>query len=421
LSSSIVEQLAGRFALLRPPTSQSGDGSIPVDVKTTNGHLVLHGQRLEVFTAVPANDGRVLQIEDVLAQSTPIDARKLVLLLLCGGLSFRSEGKVHPLRTVKDPGTGQECTLLDRQLNRLASSPLGPASCVIVGTPLNEDALRNHLQKNQSLKQPRLLVGGMAPRLLPVQKATGPPMVYRDASRQISYNPLGHLEALRWLVLSGMLAHFVEHKVILSVSYSNWGPIFSETTAAVAGFVAANAQSHPDTLFFVEVTPRSKETQSGSFLVAPIDRLEPMHLVKYIYGQGAFAVPPGDGVLVSTNTIYFSVQNLMSRLQGAAATTSLSDSRGALIQLLWDAAARRRRDQLANLFDVAFPVEPHLIPDRGDGSALFLRVERDLDQLSLIPGSTLMQAVEVPANRGVFLKLPSDFDDPNKRTFLFAS
>ena len=312
LSASIVERLGGRFALGRPPKPVSGGEPVPVEVRTTNARWVLHGQPLDEFTAVPSRDGRVLQIDDVLAQSPPLAPREIVLLLLCGGLSFRSEGKVHPLRTLKDPRTGRECTLLDRQLDRLANSPLGPASCVIVGTPLNEAALRNHLDQNPSRRQPGLLVGGLAPRLLPVQKASGPPLVFREASGEISYNPLGHLEALRWLILSGMLAQFAERRVIFFASYSNWGSIFSETTAAVAAFAATNALAHPDTLCFVEVTPRPRETQSGSFLVAPRGRVGPMCLVKYIYGPGAFAIPPGDGVLVSACANITSYQKTLS-------------------------------------------------------------------------------------------------------------
>ena len=45
------------------------------------------------------------------------------------------------------------------------------------------------------------------------------------------------------------------------------------------------------------------------------------------------------------------------------------------------------------------------------------RPERDLDQLSLIPGPSVMRAVEVPSERAVFLKMPSDFEDPDKLAF----
>ena len=77
----------------------------------------------------------------------------------------------------------------------------------------------------------------------------------------------------------------------------------------------------------------------------------------------------------------------------------LPETTEAVLQLLRDAADLRRIDELANLFDASFPVEPHLIPVPSEGRPAFLRVERDLDQLTLMLGQPLMKAVEVPGDR----------------------
>jgi hypothetical protein len=122
---------------------------------------------------------------------------------------------------------------------------------------------------------------------------------------------------------------------------------------------------------------------------------------------------------MSTNTLHFYIPSLLGRLREACCSVGLPAGGDAVWRLLHDAAEGRRRDDLARLFEAAFPVEPHLIPVPAAGAPEFLRVERDLDQLTLLSGPSLMKAVEVNPDRGVFLKLPSDFEDPAKLAFVF--
>lgn len=418
LSWPIVERLAGRFRLAGSPVP-NGDELAPVDVQVTNEGLALAGRCLDDFLTVPPLDPRVIRAERALAASSLIDPKEIVLLLLCGGLSFRSQGKIHPLIYLQDPHSGRCQTLLDWQLDRLFDSPLGASTCVIVATPLNEGDLRHHLESFPPERSPRVCVGGLAPRLLPVQRTSGSPLLMHESSGEIAYNPVGHLEALRWFILSGLLAEFAESQVIIIASYSNWGRIFNQATVGLAGAMARTAQTDGEVLFFAEVTRREMDKERGSVLVATDSSPDNLRLVKDSYGRGRPRLTQGDSVLMSTNMLYFSIPNLLGRLREAGTSVALPATNDAILQLLRDAVEGRRRDQLARLFEAAFPVEPHLIPVSADGAPTFLRVERDLDQLTLIPGPSLMKAVEVNADRGVFLKLPSDFEDPAKLAFVF--
>jgi hypothetical protein len=418
LSRPIVEGLAGRFRLTGSPGLGS-DAPALVNVQATNGQLALSGRRLDEFVAVPPSDPRVIYAESEPIAASRIDPTKIALLLLCGGLSFRTHGKIHPLMPLQDPQTGRNRTLLDRQLDRLFESPLGTANCVIVATPLNEGDLRHHLEGLLSERRLRVCVGGLAPRLSPVQHTSGSPLLMHDPSGEISYNPVGHLEALRWFVLSGMLAEFADAQVIIIASYSNWGRIFNQETIDIAGTLARTAQTDEGVLFFVEVTRSEMNKERGSILVATDVSPGDLRLVKDSYGQGRPRLAQGDSILLSTNTLHFSIPNLLERLRKASPSVDLPDTSDAIIQLLRNAAEGRRRDQLSRLFETTFPVEPYLIPVPADGTPEFLRVERDLDQLTLIPGPSPMKAVEVNPHRGVFLKLPSDFENSAKLAFVF--
>ena len=362
-----------------------------------------------------------MMLEDVVAGEPPLAPKQIGVVILCGGVSFRSQGKVHPLLSVEDPRTKERRTLLDRKLDRLHRSPLREATPLIVCTPLNEAALQAHLQAYPVARRPRLYAGGLAPRLLPVQHASGPLLFFRDPSGDIAYNPAGHLEALRWLIVGGMLADYVDLQLVVTMSYSNWGRTFTEETLALANRVVRTTRAHPETLLFVEVTRRPREKKTGSMLVTSDERGDDLRLVKYSYGGGRPRLSSGESVLMSTNTLYFSVPNLLRRLQHAGPAVGLPDDRAGLVQLLRDAADHRRRRQLDALFEAALPVEPHLIPVRRDGTVSSLRVERDLDQLTLIPGPSLMKAVEVNPDRGVTIKKPDDLTAPDKQRFLFET
>ncbi|MFB3131832.1 MAG: hypothetical protein ACE10K_04845, partial [Rhodothermales bacterium] len=303
LTSAIVDTFAGRFVFTSSSDSAAQQPQ-PVDPKATNAQVALRGQPLEDFMAVPPGDPRVVLLDEVVGSTQPLAPQKMAMVLLCGGLSFRSQHKVHPLRRVTDPQTGETRTLLDRQLDRLDASPLKEAARLIAGTPLNEAAFRTHLLTYPPEKRPRLYIGGLAPRLLPVQNASGPSLVLREPSGTISYNPAGHLDALRWLVVSGVLGDLLEAEVILMMSYSNWGRIFTEETLRLANFVVTTTQAHPETLMFVEVTPHPSEKETGSLLVANSINDQNLRLVKYNYGQGRPRISPGTSVLMSTNTLY---------------------------------------------------------------------------------------------------------------------
>jgi len=420
LSVPIVERLAGRFQFYHPPNNLSDEPSL-VDIQATNERLALHGRPLDEWVAVAPRDPRVANLEDLTPVMPQIEAKHLAIVLLCGGLSFRSQGQIHPLLPVTDPITGLSETLLDRQLRRLENSPLQSAARAIVGTPLNEEALRKHLDHLPASRRPLLYVGGLAPRLLPVQPGNGPPLTYCEPSGSISYNPISHLEALRWLILSGTLAHFLGCQVIVTLSYSNWGRVYTAETLSIAAWMAHVFQEQPARLFVAEVAARPARTRSGSLLVSGPVEAEGFRLIKYSYGRGAPRLPSEDRILISTNTLYFHVPSLLLRLRQGAALVDLPGSPEAVTELLWDATAGHRRDSLAALFDVVFPVPPHLLPNCEDKPASFLRVERDLDQLSLIPGASTLLPLEVNPKRGVFVKVPSDIEDEEKRHFLFGT
>jgi hypothetical protein len=418
LSTAIVERLQGRFRLTG--TAMDGDNApLPVDVAATNEQLVLRGRRLDEFTAVPPTDGRVMQLEEVLKQPQQLLPMDIVLLLLCGGMSFRSGGEIHPLKAIHPPQGGRATSLLERQLNRLDMSPLREATCYIVATPLNDKALNSHLATIH-YGRAHLYTGGLAPTLSPSQQRDSPPIVMREVSGDIAYNPIGHLEALRWFILSGMLSQSMHSKVAITASYSNWGRIFTGAMVAIAGTMDRLARNDPSILFLVEVTRRLSGEEKGSMLVAGIDDSENLRLVKPSYGRGEPRLAEGPFILLSTNTLYFSIPALVARLQASARAVGISTS-DSLLSLLHDAARGLRRSQLADLFEASFPVEAQLIPTYSGKAVAYLRPERDLDQLTLIPGPSLMRAVEVGPDRAVFLKMTSDFENPAKLAYLLES
>jgi hypothetical protein len=419
LSKFILDRLEGRFRLVGTPL-HNGVAALPVDVIATNEALVMEGRALGQFTHVLPGNAAVIAGDGVCDSSGEIAPSAVALVLLCGGLSFRSRGEIHPLRILIDPN-GARTTLLDRQLDRIAQSTFSESTCFIVGTPLNELALKTHLVELPPDRRPQLYTGGLAPRLLANQRNLGSPTVMRDSFGRISYNPIGHLEALRWFVLSGALAEVAESDVAILISYSNWGKLFTGRTLDFANVLKKLALTDPNLLFLVEVVPRSHEKKTGSMLVAPSDDPADLKLVKYGYAHGHPTLTADRDILMSTNTWHVSIPNLLGRLQKSTQLLGLANERAALLDVLKDTAGGRRRDELSNAFEGALPTAPQLIPTSVDGRLSFLRVERDLDQLSLIRGSPVMKALQVTADRSVSLKVPADFEDPAKRKLLFGS
>lgn len=420
LSRVIVDRLQGRFRFVGT-SSGAARAPLPVDVLATNEQLLLRGRRLDEFSAVAPNDHRVIQLAEVRARAPQLEPKDIVILLLCGGRSFRSGGQVHPLKVVQGPTGGPATSLLSRQLNRLVNSSLQQSTCYVVGTLLNQESLEAHLANLSLGRRYRVYAGGLAPTLSPSQPRNAPPLIMRDISDRIAYNPIGHLEALRWFILSGILLEAINSKVVITVSYSNWGRIFTDMTVSLAGLIEQLAEDDPRVLLLVEVTRVLSGQEKGSILVAGTNALRDLRLIKPNYSRGEVRLPNGPGILLSTNTLYFSVSALVRRLQEAAPAVGLAAGQDSLLNLLRDAAAGVRRDKLADVFEAAFPIEAQLIPTQAAEAGAFLRAERDLDQLSLIPGPSLVEAVEVGPDRAVFLKLPSDFDNPAKLAYLFEA
>ena len=355
LSLPIVERLAGRFRFASAAGPALDEDEV-VDIQATNEHVALADRKLDDFVAVSPRDPRVMQAEHLAADRGQIDPREIVLVLLCGGLSFRSGGEIHPLKIVENPNDGKGRALLDLQLDRVARSPLHSSRCILVGTPYNEQGLRFHLDGLPSVRRPHLCIGGLAPRLLPRQKRYGFPLPFREPSGEISYNPVGHLEALRWLILSGMLCNFVQSKVIVIASYSNWGQVFDSTMMEIAGFLSRVAITDRGLLFIAEVTQRDSEKRQGSMLVSEDNSLKDLRLVKFSYGAGKPQFPNGKRILMSTNTLYFSTSNLLERLRLNAAFVSIPSTTESVTQLLSTAGEFRQRDEVSRLFDTSFPV-----------------------------------------------------------------
>ena len=80
---------------------------------------------------------------------------------------------------------------------------------------------------------PLLYSSGLAPVLFPEQSRTGETRCYRGPTGEPVLNPAGHFEALRWLVLNGILGEMAEDEVVLFISYSNWGRIYTEETLSL--------------------------------------------------------------------------------------------------------------------------------------------------------------------------------------------
>lgn len=415
LSEGIAPSLAGKFAF---EDDGPADGPRLVSTERTNERMLLPRDGLRDFHLVDADSNAVTDLSD-LTQREPCRAEDVAVGMLIGGLSFRSGGVVNPQLEVDDP-TGRRVTLLGLQLERFAASPLGAdGRLYLFGNPLNPEAQQRHVAELDSDLSSRFYVGGVAPRLEKAQHADGP-LLFHRMDGEVAYNPIGHLEVLRWLIVLGTLGEIEERRLFVTCNYSNWGRIFDSRMLRIARWADGQMRDDPDCLFVAETTPEPKDTRSGSLLAERQVAGGRYSLVKYAYGSGSPALPAGSRALVSTNTLYFGVEKLLRRLAAHGAAIDLPESRASLRQLLADARDGRRREETAALFDAAFPVPPIVIPGKSEGKE-FLRIERDLDMLSLLPDGSHIQAIKVPKDRGVFIKLPADLEDPEKTRYLFAS
>ena len=416
LSAELCTRFAGHFRFAEQ-TAYVTAGPLLVDTLATNREQVLSGHSLSEFTTVPVGATWIPRVEDL--PDEELDPKRIAVVLLAGGLSFRSGGIIHPLLTLEDPVGRDRHTLIRRQLNRLAGSPVAAAKVFIVGTLSNRDTIEREVF--QPDRRPTVYAGGLAPRLAVRQHRTGAPILAGSDPGVPSYNPLGHFEALRWLILSGSMADVVDLDiaVIVVMSYSNWGHVFSPTTLRLARSAARRQEADPRFFLLGEVERCPRGKQAGSILVQRSDEIRTPRLVKYNYGSGNLNVAPGDTILMSTNTLYFGVRNVLHRLADAA--NRLSPEGLDLRTLFAEAKSGQRRRQLLAVFDEAFPVAPQLIATRTGAGTEFLRIERDLDQLTLLEGELPFAAVLVEGERAVFIKLPEDLADPAKRAYLFES
>jgi hypothetical protein len=410
--ANVIDRLEGRWRFVEGAAFGSAD-VCPVDVAATNQTLVLHNYRLEDFAAVQPGDARVCRPNNIPATTNILDPEQMVVILLCGGLGTRGSGMVYPLLPLV--GTGGR-TLLDLQLTRLERSPLAQSPVLVFGSLINGDVLQQHLESHSSRRRPAVFCGGIVPRLEMAQPQTGSAIEYRDRHGQASYNPAGHFDALRWLVAGGHLAQFVDREVILIASYSNLGRIFTPETLLLASHTAAEGHRETGTWFTAEVVRRPKEKRTGSLLVTRADQPEAIRLVKYAYGSRSLSIADGPEVLMSTNTLYFSIAALVREMQAKHAAGEGDYTRG-LRQLLQPAPDGNPKEACA-AFDTAVPVEPHLTVRKTADGVDVLQAERDLDQISLLPGRGVLCAVEVSPERAVSIKVPADLRDPSKRPFL---
>jgi hypothetical protein len=385
-------------------------------VAATSTDLALAGHDLDGFGAVPPGDGRVPGLETVIAGA--LHPEDLAVLVLCGGQSMRSGGKIHPLLPIRLPGT-QATTLLDLQLERLARSPLAPARFLIAASVLNEDEIRRHLSQPRHW-QLTIYRQGITPLLTIDQRRGSPPRIERDAHGRILNVSTGHFDTLRWLVVRGLLLDLLDKQAILIYSYSNFGRVLDATALALAAECARTAREDA-TLFLAEVVKRAASKPTGSILTVAEHAPSDLRLVKYTYGRGHPLLPSGGDVLMSSNNLYFSVSCVVERLRLACPAIGREPTSDTVVDLLGRAASGDERPVAAALFDAAFPVHPFMTIVRPQEGKEALRVERDLDQISLLDARSPMCAVEVPPERAVSIKMPADLESPEKREYLFLS
>ena len=107
----------------------------PVDVAGTNEALTLGGSALAQFGAVPAGSDQVLHWADVARSHDPLAPEKLSIVILAGGMSFRTDGKVHPLLDATDSRTGETRTLIAWQCERITGLAWHPQEYAWWATP----------------------------------------------------------------------------------------------------------------------------------------------------------------------------------------------------------------------------------------------------------------------------------------------
>ncbi len=358
--AGVLEHLEGRLQFRH-------DGR--VDVPATNGACVLSGQSLSAFRAAASCD-LSYRIEDLSDSSTPC---RVAVCILAGGLNTRGHGAFGPLRRL-----GHE-TLLDHHLRRLHTSPLKDAPLLTFCSPLNAHEVASALGARG-----HVYAGGLAPRFSQMQPRVGP-LVPAPGGE---WNPTGHFDALRWLVISGALERVWDEDVLLVHSLTNFGHLYHRAQS-VAQFVLDTGA-----LAVVEVTPRRLDKHTGSLVV--LGEAQDPHLVKYNYGLETPRPSGADHQVMSTNSWWLAVHALKRRLY--AACSNLRD-------IVRAAAQGRHRDEATALVDLCLPVNPVLNEKKVENEVV-LQAERDLDQLTLLP--VVVHALLVGPERAISIKREAD-------------
>jgi hypothetical protein len=214
------------------------------------------------------------------------------------------------------------------------------------------------------------------------------------ASTPASFNPGGHLDALRWLVISGLFRRAMSLDVLVFASMTNVSNVLDDSDRIV------HCLMEQDRLALVEVTGRPQDKMTGSRLVRDGGAFR---LIKLAYGTGRPGLT-GDTVLMSTNTWWVRVDKMVSRLSHHAGGVGLT-------QLLSDARKGDSRRSAADCFDSAFPVDPHLSVKHVNGGDV-LQAERDIDQLTFVTRDLIVPLV-VDRGRGVSVKQIETLNSPH--------
>lgn len=220
-----------------------------VDVKATSSAVVINSNTLDRFCAInpdSENISKALEVED-----EHIDAREVLLVILAGGLGTRSQGQVHPLQCI---GNKKSQTILQAHIERIRRSVFAPSEVIILTSIFNDRAISEYCSL---VAKCQTCCNGLQRRLLPCQTIGS--VAFVDELPWIGFNPEGHLGALRWLYVSGILGRSNQYKTILICSYSNWGDTFTPLSLRIASKVEKKGRHDSSYLGIVEVSQKTSQ------------------------------------------------------------------------------------------------------------------------------------------------------------------
>jgi len=384
-----------------------------VNIKKTNSQLVLKGKKLSDFRTINIDEKNLATIKFVSQNYSKYPAEKIWIILLCGGLSSRSMGKVNPLMTLEDKRFHKK-TLIDLKIEQIINSCMGSSKIALMASISNEENLRDHFLKND-IRLPELIyTNGSQKRLSLHQPSSGELNYYIDNQNNHFYNPEGHMGVLRWLVASGAITYMNSDSMILIASYSNWGDIFNSQTLKTMQYIKSLSELSKNSIIGVEVTKRLKNKKTGSILSEDPIRPGRFFLLKQAYGVGIPKMPDKyEHVLMGTNTWYVPVKVIINRLKNYAQKSGIKDFDKIPKNILKTLQKSNSQKQLLNLFDNAFPSFPYLSLKKVPNDEDTLQLEHDLDQLSLIDGINITPII-VPSKRAISFKRIEDIENKNE-------